>query len=318
VFVTGAEGFAGTFVAELLRQRGYNVVAGVRNRARKLAYERTRGKAIVCDVSDPINVARAVAGVRPDGIVHLAGCSQPATARHEPLEAYQSIVTGWAALLDAVRRFVPRARVLLISACDVYGPASRDGQPAREDTPTSPTSTFGAFKVAAEWLARMFFNAYHLNLTVARPFHYIGPGQPPTSFFGSVARRLATWDAHTDGDELALPDLDARRDLLHVRDVAAAYERLLVDGRPNEVYNVCSGRTFACREVVEILLREARLPVRIVDSPGKDDGELVPVYHGDNTKLRTELGWQPTCTVQGAAAELIRSYDRGAVAARTV
>ena len=107
LFVTGAEGFTGRHLVEYLRRRGYEVVGGVRNRARKLALERRQGKAVVCDVSDAITVARAIASVKPDGIIHLAGTARAHEAAVEPLVAYQSIVTGWANVLDAVRRIVP-------------------------------------------------------------------------------------------------------------------------------------------------------------------------------------------------------------------
>ncbi len=308
IFITGAEGFVGTVLTQHLRQRGYRVVAGVRNRARKLAYERRFGKAIVCDVSDAINVARAVASVKPDGVVHLAGYTHTHDTNEQPLEAYQSIVSGWANLLDAVRRTVPRARVLLISACDVYGRAGH--QPVREDAPLAPVSTFGALKVTAESVARTFSEKYCLNLSVARPFHYTGPGQPDTFFYGSVARRLANWDLETDGDELALPDLRCRRDLLHVHDVVDAYERLLHDGQPNQTYNVCSGEARTCAEIVQVMAQSLRLPLRLVDAPSSADDEFVDIFWGDNTKLRSELGWQPTHTADGALQELVRSYYR--------
>jgi len=132
IFVTGAEGFLGTHLTRHLRERGYEVVAGVRNRARKLAHERHFGKALVCDVSDAINVARVIAGVRPDGIVHLAGTSHAHEASAEPLTAYQSIVTAWANVLDGVRRARLRTRVIMASTCEVYGNAGGDGQPLHE------------------------------------------------------------------------------------------------------------------------------------------------------------------------------------------
>ena len=308
IFVTGADGYAGSLLTQQLRQHGYSVVAGVRNRARKLTYERKQGKALVCDVGDAINVARAIASIKPDGIIHLAGCSHPAFAADQPLEAYQSIVTGWANMLDAARRFIPRARILLISACDVYGQADSGGQPLREDTPPEPVSTFGSLKMTAEWIAHTFFERYHLNLTIARPFHYTGPGQPDNFFYGAVARRLAQWDANSDGQELALPDLSCRRDLLHIQDVIDAYERLLQDGKPNEVYNVCSGQARTCQEIVELMAQAARLPIRIADkSMSEDDEVVVENYCGDNSKLRNELNWQPTHTIDGALQELIRS-----------
>jgi len=308
IFVTGAEGFAGSLLARQLCERGYQVVAGVRNRARKLAYERRQGKAIVCDVADAINVARAVAALKPDGIVHLAGPSDPRAAVGEPLEAYQSIVSGWANLLDAVRRIVPRARVLLVSACDVYGAAGADGKNLREDTPPQPVSTFGALKLTAESIAHTFFKKYHLNLTIARPFHYVGPGQPENSFYASAARRLASWEPATGEQEWALPELGCRRDLLHVQDVIDAYERLLLDGKPDEVYNVCSGEGRTLAEIIQVMAQAARVPIRLTESGTPTNGEFVSAYVGDSTKLRAELSWQPTRTVDGALQELVRSY----------
>ena len=212
-FVTGAEGFAGRRLFDHLRHTGQNVVAGVRNRARKLAVERAGGQALVCDVSDPIGVARAIASVKPDVIYHLAGTSRPSDATDAPLTAYQSIVSGGANVLDAARRAVPRAKVVLASACDVYGAACRDGAPVSEDTPLQPVNTFGSFKAAAESIAETFYTSYHLDITIARPFHAIGPSLPERFFFGSVARRLLAWDAQREGNRFELPDLDCKRDL---------------------------------------------------------------------------------------------------------
>ncbi|MFH1748289.1 MAG: GDP-mannose 4,6-dehydratase [Planctomycetota bacterium] len=311
VFVTGAEGFAGSLLTHQLRRRGYTVVAGVRNRARKLAYEREHGKAIVCDVSDAINVARAIASARPDGVIHLAGTSHPQAATDQPLTAYQSIVTAWANVLDAVRRVCPRARVLMISACDVYGNAGQNGRPLPEDTQPRPVSTFGALKLAAESIAHTYYQNYHLNLTIARPFHYTGPGQPESFFFGAVARRLADWDASASGFEMSLPDLDCRRDLLHVFDVVDAYERLLNDGKPNETYNVCSNDSRTCRQIVQAMAQAVRLPLNFTDEATPDvEDDVISVLWGDNSKLRDELGWHPTHTVDGAVQDLMRSYQR--------
>jgi GDP-4-dehydro-6-deoxy-D-mannose reductase len=307
LFVTGAEGFTGRHLVEYLRRRGYEVIGGVRNRARKLAYERQHGKALVCDVSDAINVARAVASVKPDGIIHLAGTSQPHAANAEPLTAYQSIVTGWANMVDAVRRVVPRARVLFASACEVYGRAGGEERPVSEDTPPAPVNTFGSLKATAESIARTFFLNYHTNITIVRPFHYTGAGQSEEFFFGSVAKRVAGWDSNVHDGQLQLPDLDFKRDMLHVSDVVEAYAYLLEEGRPNEVYNICSGRTWTVREIVELIVRAAGRSITVSELPTEDDGQI-PWLCGDNTKISSEFGWQPRHTVEQAVAELTQSY----------
>ncbi len=307
VLITGAEGFAGSHVLTHLRNRGYEAVAGVRNRARKLTLERQNIRALVCDVTDAINVARVVASVRPDGIIHLAGIARPADAADEPLLAYQSIVTAWANILDAVRRSVPRARLVLASACDVYGDAGRDGGALSEERSPQPVSTFGSLKRTAENIAHTFYRDYHLNVTIARPFHYLGAHQPTRFFFGAVAQQLASWEASASGRELALPDLSCQRDLLHVQDVAAAYTRLLEDGRPNEIYNICSGQAYTCRQIVEAIATEFGLRVQLREQATESDGQI-QALRGDNRKLREELHWEPTHSVQDAVRDLVASY----------
>ena len=309
VLVTGAEGFAGTHLIEFLRARGVDVVAGVRNRGRKLALERRVGKALVCDVSDAINVARVVAGVKPDGIIHLAGCSRPFSASCEPLEAYQSIVTGWANLLDAVRRSVPRARVLMISAGDVYGNAGSDGRPIDEQTTPNPTSAFGALKLNAEAVAHTFFDNFHLNVTIARPFHHTGPGQADSFYFSAVAQRIAQWD-HSNASQLKLPDLGFKRDLLHVQDVVEAYAALLQNGKPNEVYNVCSATARTCRDWIDGMIQASGKPITLTDLAADDaNGQAIQSLCGDNGKITSETGWKPTRRAEDALNDLCRGFQ---------
>jgi len=309
LFITGAEGFTGKHIVEYLRRRGYDVVGGVRNRARKLAFERQYGKALVCDVSDAITVARAIASVKPEGVIHLAGVSKPSAANAEPLIAYQSIVTGWANMLDAVRRIVPRAHVLLASACDVYGQVDGEERSTPENTALNPVNTFGALKATAESIARTFYLNYHTHITIVRPFYYTGPGQSEEFFFGAAAKTIASWNADTDGDTLQLPDLDFKRDLLHITDVVEAYACLLEEGRANEAYNICSGRNWAVRDVVTMLARAAGKNINVSDLPTEDGGGQVRWYRGSNEKMSQEFGWQPRFTIEQATAELVQSFQ---------
>ncbi|MBN2446138.1 MAG: GDP-mannose 4,6-dehydratase [Phycisphaerae bacterium] len=317
ILVTGADGFAGATLLEHLRQQGYTVIAGVRNRARKLALEQRFVRAMVCDVSDAINVARVIASMKPDGVIHLAGTARPVDAANEPLTAYQSIVSAAANVLDAVRRTIPRSRVLLISACDVYGRACDGTAPVTESTPTQPVSTFGSLKVTAESIAHTFHRNYHLDVTIARSFTHTGPRQSDRFFFGAVARQLANWNPRENGDRMELPDLDYRRDVLHVADVAEAYEALLLNGRPNEAYNVCSGTAPTCRELVETMIRATGLTISLEQTPPPDDNdESIPVLWGDNTKVCTDTGWQATRNATDAVTDVLHYHQSRVTTAR--
>lgn len=304
VFVTGAEGFAGRHLVNFLTKQNIEVVGGVRNRARKLAFEKQYGKALVCDVSDAINVARCIASVKPDGIVHLASTSQTEFAADEPLNAYQSIVTAWANVLDAVRRTVPRSRVLLVSACDVYGNAGSNGQPINESTPAQPVNTFGSLKAAAEQIAQTFFRNYHLNMSIARPFYFTGSGQSDSSLLTTIARRISTWNASTDGNSFRVPDLDGRRDLMHVCDVVEGFFKLLCDGKPNETYNVCSGNTWTTRQFCETLASRCGKQLSFDGFQTEGDGRI-DCLGGDNGKITGQLGWRPTRTYEQALGDLV-------------
>ncbi len=306
IFVTGAEGFCGRHTIRHLTKSGYDVVGGVRNRARKLAYERRFGKALVCDVSDAISTARAIASVKPDAIIHLASTSRAGEAASDPLSAYQCIVTGWSSVLDGVRRSVPRARILLVSSWEVYGASLQPAVPVDEATPCRPIATFGELKHAAESIANTYFKNYHLNLSVARPFNFVGAGQGDQFFFGAVAKRLAQWDAAVHGNELRLPDLSFQRDVLHVSDVVSGLQKLLESGKPNEAYNICSGQTFEVCSLVNKLVQASGKHLQLTDLPASTNG-ATPYACGKNDKLRT-LGWQPSGSVENALAELVTSY----------
>lgn len=303
VFITGAEGFTGRHLSTLLKQRGYEVVGGVRNRARKLAYEKQFGKSIVCEVSDAINVARAIASVRPDAVVHLAGPSQEAAAAEDPLTAYQSTVTAWANVLDGVRRSVPRAKVVLASSWEVYGGAS-DGNSCDESMPCKPTNTLGGFKANAEAVAGTYYRNYHLNISIARPFPYLGAGMSEVSYFGELARRVQSGSA-----TIRVANWNSNWDLLGVADVVEAYAKLLEDGKPNEVYNICLGKTLN----IEQLTRQIAGLLRTTPSFESGDGAAVTLC-GNNEKMR-RLGWSPKQSIESAVTDLVRSLTTQTAAA---
>ncbi len=145
---------------------------------------------------------------------------------------------------------------------------------------------------------------------MARPFNHIGPGQDARFVVASFARQLAGIAA--GGPPIMhVGNLEAERDFLDVRDVAAAYVLLVANGRAGEVYNICSGRTVAIREVLRQLITIARVPVEIRDDPERMRPSDLPILSGDATKLRAETGWEPRIPL---AASLRDIYDgaRGA------
>lgn len=309
VFVTGAGGYIGGRLLIYLRDRGCDVVAGVRNRSRKLAYEKAGIRALVCNVADAINVARAVASIRPDGVVHLAGVSTPRDAQLDPLAAFQDVVCGWANVLDAVRRASPRARVVAVSSYEVY-PGTTGDRLLREDSDADPTSVLGALKLQAEQLARSYYREFRTDVTIARPFCVVGPRQPAKFPFASYLEIIAA----SAGGAVEVPNMDDRLDVVHADDAVAALERLLADGKPDTVYNICGGQSVPNRELLAALVAERGLGVEL--RPSSASGRGGPAsFRGDPSRMQADTGWSVGRSALDALRDLWTSRESAAVGA---
>jgi GDP-4-dehydro-6-deoxy-D-mannose reductase len=288
VLVTGASGFVGRHLAPALAAAGHEVVAvgGPRDNA---PYEKL-------DLHDAGAAAALLARVRPDAVVHLAGQAFVPASLADPLATLALNAGGTARLLEAMRALERPPRLLLASSAEVYGIQRPERMPLDEQAPLLPANPYAASKAAAESCALAWGRAYRLDVVVARAFNHIGPGQDERFVVASFAHQLAQIAA--GGPRLLyVGNLEAERDFLDVRDVADAYVALLASGRAGEVYNVCSGRAVAIREILRQLITIARVPVEVREDPNRMRPSDVPLLLGDAAKLRAATGWAPRRTL---------------------
>ena len=293
VVVTGATGFVGGHLLAALRAAGHEPVA--------LGGPHDPPPAIAVDLLDSAAVRDVVAGAAPDAIVHLAGQAFVPLSVVDPLGTLAVNATGTAHALEAARAV--RARVLVVSSAEVYGIQRPERMPLDETAVLRPGNAYAASKVAAETYALAWHRSYGLDVVVARPFNHIGPGQDERFVVASFARQLADI-AGGAPPLLRVGNLEAQRDFLDVRDVAAAYVLLLANGRAGEVYNICSGRPVAIREVLRQLITIARVPVEIRDDPERMRSSDLPILSGDATKLRAETGWEPQYSLAASLRDI--------------
>ncbi len=290
--VTGAAGFAGSHLLDLLAAEraggGARVVAWHRAASGKTAP--LRHEATVewqsIDVLDREAVRAAIARIRPTVVYHCAGAAHVGRAWDRIESTFATNVRGTHHIVDALSRAGVEARMLIPSSALVYASADRA---LTEDDPLVPSSPYGVSKLAQEMLAR--HAGAGLTVTVARSFNHVGPRQDPHFAAAGFARRIADIERGRWEPEIAVGNLEARRDISDVRDTVRAYRAIVEHGRPGEAFNVCSGAAIQIRDLLDRLIARARVRVTIRVDPARYRPNDTPLLVGDPARARERLGW---------------------------
>ncbi len=302
VLVTGAAGFAGGHLIDLLTQSVARVAAwhrpgGAPPREGSGAYWEG------VDLLDRDQVQAAMERTRPSAVYHCAGAAHVGRAWDSTEPTFAINVRGTHHVLDALERLGTPARVLIPGSALVYAAAS---EALTEDHPLAPTSPYGLSKLAQEMLGARTGGA--IEVTIARAFNHFGPRQDPHFVASGFARRIADIEKGRWVPEISVGNLDARRDLTDVRDTVRAYQLILERGTPGRVYNVCSGHAITMRELLDRLIARARVPVTVTIDPARYRPNDTPLLLGDPRRLRDELGWTPNIPLEQTLDDLLEYW----------
>jgi GDP-4-dehydro-6-deoxy-D-mannose reductase len=289
VLITGISGFVGARLARRLRRTGHRVV-GTYIRERPELEEIELHEA---DLLDRAALDATFAAAQPDGVIHLAGLAHVGESWRQMDEYFRVNVLGTENL---VRAAAGRPTVIASSA-EVYGLVPEEEQPMSEERRVAPQSPYALTKAAAERVALA------TGARVVRSFNLVGPGQSAQFALPSFARQLAAIAAKRVEPVLAVGNLDARRDFLHVDDGVEGYEHVLLSGVDGEVYNLGSGRARSIREMLDLLVEVSGIKVSTrVDADRWRPVDL-PLLEANASRLRA-LGWEPHRAVREALEEL--------------
>jgi GDP-4-dehydro-6-deoxy-D-mannose reductase len=303
--VTGAAGFAGSHLVDLLEQDAGSDRSAVVVGWRRTAADSTQpsGRRVVweqVDLLDAPQVRRAIARLRPSIVYHCAGAAHVGRAWDRVESTFAINVRGTHNLVDALARAGVSCRLLIPSSALVYTPAER---PLREDDPLVPASPYGLSKLAQEMLAH--HSGSSVTVTIARAFNHIGPRQDPLFAASGFARRIADIEREHWEPAISVGNLDARRDLTDVRDTVRAYGAIATGGGHAEAFNVCSGRAISIRELLDMLIARARVPVHIRVDPSRYRPNDTPLLVGDAGRIKARFGWTPQIPIERTVDDLL-------------
>jgi GDP-4-dehydro-6-deoxy-D-mannose reductase len=309
--ITGLTGFVGSHLAEYLIARGDVEVFGThrwRSRMDNVEHLRGRLRLIECDTRDASAVRRALREVRPDRIFHLAAQSYVPTSWLIPGETLTGNVMGQLNLFEAMRELELPARVQIAGSSEEYGLVLPSEVPIREDSPLRPLSPYGVSKVAQDLLAYQYWQSYGLHAVRTRGFNHTGPRRGEVFMTSNFARQVAEIEKGRREPVVGVGNLDAVRDFTDVRDMVRAYWLAIEHGAPGEVYNICSGRGYTTRQVLDILLGLAHVRVEMREDPARMRPSDVMLLVGDCSKFQAATGWAPTIPFEMTLKDLLEYW----------
>lgn len=308
--ITGVTGFAGRHLARRLVESG-EMVAGY-----ALAASPGSGdgldevEVLPGDIRDADRIAEVIEHVRPSRIYHLAALSHVGRSWNRRSDTLDVNLLGTAALLEAVARTQPGMRILLVSTGQVYGYVEESDMPLAEGRRAKPTSPYAASKLCAEVVALQAAAAGEVEIVVARPFNFAGPGQAPSFVCSDFARQVARAEAGLAAPRIAVGNLQARRDFTDVRDMVRGFDLIARQARSGEVFNLCSGRGVSIESLLASLLGMSRVQIEVIPDPGRMRPVDVPIYIGDGTRARERLDWQPSIALESTLADTLEYWRR--------
>lgn len=246
---------------------------------------------------------RALEEAAPASVYNFAGAAHVGRSWEHVEATFAINVRGTHNLVEGLRDAGLNSRVVIPSSAMVY--AASD-EPLGEDHRLAPASPYAVSKLAQEMVGAG--NQNRPPVLVARAFNHFGPRQDPWFVASGFARRIADVEAGRWAPELAVGNLEARRDLTDVRDTVRAYRSIAERGTPGRTYNVCSGRAISIRDLLNLMLARARVPVIVKDDPARHRPNDVPLVVGDPRRIHDELGWRAEISIEQTVDDLLEYW----------
>ncbi len=299
--VTGVTGQDGSYLVDLLLEKGYHVV-GVKRRTSLISTDRIDH---IFDDADKVvnftlaygnlidsgNIHRLLMSYKPDEIYNLGAQSHVRVSFDTPEETSDIVAMGTLRLLEAVRNLCPSAKVYQASSSEMFG--DNPENPQSETTRLMPASPYACAKVFAHNLCRNYRESYNMHISSGILFNHESPRRGETFVTRKITRAAASIRAGLQ-DKLYLGNLDAKRDWGFAGDYVEAMWLMLQQDTPDD-YVIATGETHTVKEFLEEVFEYAGLSIGDhveIDSRLFRPHE-VPLLLGDPTKAKEKLGWEP-------------------------
>ena len=311
ILVTGADGFIGSHLTEVLVENGYNVRALVYYNSFNsygwldtISNETKRKIEFFSgDIRDPNGIRQAMKGI--DIVFHLAALIAIPFSYHSPDSYIDTNVKGTLNILQAARDNNVK-RVLVTSTSEVYGTAQF--VPITELHPKQPQSPYSASKIGADAIADSFYRSFELPITIVRPFNTYGPRQSARAVIPTIISQLLN-----GAEEIKLGDITPTRDLLYVKDTINGFLKI---AQCNELIghevNIATQSEISVGDLAQQLINKINPKAKITTDSVRLRPEKSEVFRlfGSNEKLKTYTDWEQKYTLEQGLKETIEWFSK--------
>ena len=307
--ITGITGQDGSYLAELLLDKGYRVTGMVRRTStvnfERIAHIQDQLDLVSGDLLDQASMMTVIAQAEPDEVYNLAAQSFVQTSFGQPVLTAETTAVGVTRLLEAVRAVDPSIRFYQASSSEMFGKVRE--VPQTEMTPFHPRSPYGVAKVYGHWMTVNYRESYDLHASSGILFNHESPRRGIEFVTRKISHAVARI-ARGLQSELRLGNLDAKRDWGFAGDYVEAMWLMLQQDQPDD-YVVCTGETHSVREFCELAFGAVDLDYEdyVVIDPEFFRPAEVDLLVGDYAKARDQLGWKPTTSFPELVETMVRA-----------
>jgi GDPmannose 4,6-dehydratase len=322
--ITGVNGQDGSYLAELLLEKGYEVHGTIR---RSSSFNSSRIDHIrnhpnferhYIDLTDSVSVSDVISKIQPDEIYNLAAQSHVKISFDIPNYTGQVDALGTLNVLEAIRRHSPNSKLYQASTSELYGKVQET--PQKETTPFYPRSPYGVAKLYGYWIVKNYRESYNIFACNGILFNHTSPRRGENFVEQKIIQTLCDIK-RGKANILMLGNLEAKRDLGHAKEYVEGMWRMLQQETPED-FVLATGKTYSIREMVNLTLDKLEIPFEWADMStviNKETGKIIvavdPKYYrpaevdlllGDPSKAKELLGWEAKMDISQIFDEMIK------------
>ncbi len=293
--ITGAGGFLGGHLFKRLESLGWEVSGTARQAQERL---------LACDINDAERLTEIVSQAMPDVIFHAAALT-PATAPKATAQDFLQVnVSGTLNLLEAARKFVPSARVILVTSSAMYGVAEASDGVIHEESALRPVNPYGISKATQHLIGYQYHVQYKMDVVRVCPFNLIGYGLPKGLVASDFAVQIVAIERGLQEPIIRVGDLSGKRDFLDVQDAVSALLDLVSDGKAGESYNLASAQAVSISDLLTDMISMSSQPIEVRPRANITPNP-VPIQIGAHDKLAAATGWKPQVSLKKSVSDVL-------------